>query len=92
MYLQGNLQSVFDALYHLGVIDPILEKDWAKMIEEMPDYCGSYEEAVHVANIFQDDIETLMVELDKFDQETLGFLAMEVAKEFADFHSRENTH
>ena len=30
MFLQGNLQIVFDALYHLGVIDPVLKLDWKK--------------------------------------------------------------
>lgn len=36
MYLQGNLQAVFDALYHMGVIDPVLEMDWNKALEMVP--------------------------------------------------------
>jgi hypothetical protein len=30
--------------------------------------------------------------LKKFDQTTLSYLAMEVAREYADFHSRDEVH
>jgi hypothetical protein len=92
MYLQGNLQAVFDALYHLGVIDPVLEMDWAQALEEMDDHALDIDEVVKVANQYQDDVEILKCELGKFDQKALGYLAMEVAREFADFHAREDLH
>jgi hypothetical protein len=90
MYLQGNLQKVFDALFHLGVIDPVLEMDWSKELDEMGSHWDEISEVVKVANSYQDDMELLKVELGKFNQKTLGYLAMEVAREFADFHAREN--
>lgn len=92
MYLQGNLQAVFDALYHLGVIDPVLEMDWSEAIDEMNRHWNDIEQVVGVANRFQDDVEILKEELGKFDQKTLGYLAMEVAREFADFHARNALH
>lgn len=92
MYIQGDLQSVFDALFHLGVIDPVLEMDWKQAISNMPSHYPELFEALEVVNSSQPDVEQLMSELEKFNSETLKYLAMEVAKEFADFHSRELLH
>lgn len=90
MYLQGNLQAVFDALYHMGVIDPVLEMDWGKALDQMNEYENEFFQVLSVANSYQDDVQTLMVNLKKFDQQTLSYLAMEVAREYAEYHSREN--
>lgn len=92
MYLQGNLQTVFDALYHLGVIDPVLAMDWGQALDEIGEYTGAIDAIVTVANLHQDDLEILKSELQKFDEKALGYLAMEVAREFADFHAREDLH
>ncbi len=92
MYLQGQLQTVFDALYHMGVIDPVLQMDWTQVVEDRQFQSEMFERIVLVANCYQNDIDQLMVELEKFDQKALGFLAMEVAKEFADFHARKDLH
>lgn len=92
MYLQGDLQSIFDALYHLGVIDPVLEMDWSKAMDDMAFHLDTYKEVVTIANTHQGDVEQLMRALENFDDQALGYLAMEVAREFADFHSREDLH
>jgi hypothetical protein len=92
MYLQGNLQAVFDALYHMGVIDPVLEMDWSKALDEMGDYADEFFEVLSIANSCQDDVQELMGNLKKYDQQTLSYLAMEVAREYADYHSRETLH
>jgi len=92
MYLQGNLQAVFDALYHMGVIDPVLEMDWNKALDQMPDHADDFIQVLSIANQCQDDMYELMSNLKKFDQQTLSYLAMEVAREYADYHSRETLH
>lgn len=92
MYLQGNLQAIFDALYHIGIIDPVLEMDWAKALDEMNDYADDFFQALLVANQYQGDVQLLVAHLKKFDEQTLSYLAMEVAREYADFHSRETLH
>ena len=89
MYLQGNLQAVFDALYHMGVIDPVLEMDWSKELDQMHKHAGRFFEIVSVANHHQGDVGELMNKLKQFDEKTLTYLAMEVAREYADYHSRE---
>lgn len=92
MYLQGNLQAIFDALYHMGIIDPVLEMDWGKALDQMDAFADQFFEVVNIANKHQDDMEELMSNLKKFDQKTLSYLAMEVAREYADYHSRETLH
>lgn len=92
MYLQGNLQAIFDALYHIGIIDPVLEMDWAKALDQMNDYADDFFQVLLVANQYQDDVQLLVAHLQKFDQQTLSYLAMEVAREYADYHSRETLH
>lgn len=92
MYLQGNLQAVFDALYHMGIIDPVLEMDWGQALDEMTEYEDEFFQVLNIANRFQDDMQELMTNLKKFDQQTLSYLAMEVAREYADYHSRETLH
>lgn len=92
MFLQGDLQVVFDALYNLGVIDPVLEEDWEHVMSEMPNHYKEYELAMKVINDNQSNFSVLIGELEQFNERVLSFIAMEVAKEFADFHSREELH
>ncbi len=92
MYLQGNLQQIFDALYHMGVIDPVLEMDWNKALDQMPDHADDFIQVLSIANTCQEDQQELIVNLKKFNQQILSYLAMEVAREYADYHSRETLH
>ncbi len=87
-YIQGDLQVVFDALYHMGLIDPVLEMDWREVIENKDDYSYEINQVMEIVNRAQGNLDSLMVELKKFDPEVLSFLAMEVAREFADYHAR----
>ena len=87
-YIQGDLQVVFDALYHMGMIDPVLEMDWREVIENKDDYSFEINQVMEIVNRTQGNLDALMVELKKFDPEVLSFLAMEVAREFADYHAR----
>ena len=92
MYLQGNLQSVFDALYEMGLIEPVLNMDWSEAITDLRENPDTLNEIIQVINRYQADPNTLKAELEKFDDRTLNYLAMEVAREFADFHSRQEVH
>ncbi len=92
MLLQGNLQMVFDALYMMGVIDPVLKMDWKTAYLDLPIHYHQVEQAVTIANQHQATIDELIFELSKFDEKSLSFLAMEVAREFSDFHSCKQVH
>ncbi|MAE73939.1 MAG: cytochrome [Bdellovibrionaceae bacterium] len=92
MYLQGDLQTVFDALYHMGVIDPVLNMDWSEAMDDLPTYHDDLNHVVTIVNSHKGSMGELMSELGRFDNTLLGYLAMEVAREFADFHSRDSLH
>ena len=92
MYLQGNLQLMFDALYEMGVIEPVLKMDWQGALKEMSKDPEPLFNVIKVANVHQGDTEQLIMQLEEFDDETLSYLAMEVAREFADYHSRNEVH
>ncbi len=92
VYLQGDLQLMFDALYNMGVIDPVLDMDWTKELESLAQYMENFAQVIGIVNSKQHNLEEMIQALKEFDQKTLSYLAMEVAKEFADFHSRENIH
>jgi hypothetical protein len=92
LHLQGNLQNVFDALYEMGVIEPVLNMDWKPALEEMNQGSPALQRAVQVVNQFADDRSILMSELNKLDRRSLEILAMEVAREYAGFHAREMLH
>ena len=92
MRLQGNLQIVFDALYAMGVIEPVLNKDWSQAIEQLPLHQERVSDAVRIANSFQMNVQNLVGHLEVFDVQTLEYLAMEVARELADFHARTTLH
>ena len=63
-----------------------------KALDEMSHYADDFFQVLTIANSCQDDVQSLMGELKKFDQQTLSYLAMEVAREYADYHSRETLH
>jgi hypothetical protein len=92
MFLQGNLQVVFDALYSLGVIDPVLEKDWKQSYEEFDAHESKVHQAVASVNSCSGDLDKIVDSLKAFDMKTLEYVAMEVAREFADFYARKVTH
>ena len=92
MYLQGELQKVFDALFQLGIIDPLLKKDWKQTLERKKKFGIEVDRAVDVANSFQEDVSVLISRLGSFERSTLEYLAMEVAQEYVEFNERKQVH
>lgn len=92
LHLQGDLQAVFDALYDMGVIEPVLNKDWRSGLEEMTEGSPKLMRAIRIVNGCGKDRGLLRTELSKLDQPSLEILAMEVAREYADFHLRQELH
>jgi len=92
MFIQGDLQKVFDALFHLGVIDPVLKLDWIKEQKQMHKHVNEIQKVMKMANAFEGDAKALTKELKKYDDKILGYLAMEVAREFSNFHGRKEIH
>ena len=89
-HLQGDLQAVFDALYELGVIEPVLKMDWRTRLKEIETGSARLAKAVRVVNESRDARE-LTIRLSELDQGSLEILAMEVAREYAGFHTNDQT-
>jgi hypothetical protein len=92
MLLQGDLQKVFDALYHLGVIDPVLEMDWSIEFASIENNPKQLTEIVGIVNSSSGNYEDLMNKLKTYHSKDLSHLAMVVAKELVDFHSNKVIH
>jgi GTP-binding protein len=65
MYLQGNLQAVFDALYEMGMIEPVLEMDWKDALGEIKENPEVLQEIMNVVSRHQQDPKELIKALKK---------------------------
>lgn len=90
MFIQGDLQLVFDALYSLGVIDPVLKSDWTETEAEIKKQPQKLAQIISVANACRGDLSALTHHLNQFDKQSLHFLALEVAREFVDYETRSH--
>jgi hypothetical protein len=92
MFLQGDLQVVFDALYTIGAIDPVLKLDWSVVTKEMMANPQILSDAFQSINACSGDRELLVQKFHMMDQRSVNFIAMEVAREFCEFQDRKELH
>lgn len=92
MFIQGDLQALFDALYEIGAIDPVLKMDWSQVTAEMTQNQISVQSALRLVNACGGDRELLIQKLKFMDDKSISYLAMEVAREFAEFQDRKELH
>jgi hypothetical protein len=92
MFIQGDLQALFDALYEIGAIDPVLKLDWSQVTNEMAQNQNILNDMYRLVNSCSGDRELLIQKLKFMDEKTVSYLAMEVAREFAEFQDRKELH
>ncbi len=92
MFIQGDLQAVFDALYTVGAIDPVLSMDWEKINSEMHGSPQLIARLCDTVNACQGQPELLVKAFKSFEPKWLNFIAMEVAREFCEFQDRKELH
>ena len=92
MILQGSLQDLFDALYELGVIEPLLSKDWMPVFEKRELEPKKLERALKAVRNHKGSSKSLAKTLKKFDSDVLEELAVEVAREYAEYYGRTEFH
>ena len=92
MFLQGDLQRIFDALYHLGLIDSVLELDWVEEFDIIKSNPYPLAKILGVVNSSPGNYKDLMGKLQVFKQKDLGHLAMVVAQELACSQTNKVTH
>ena len=92
MFLQGDLQIVFDALYSVGAIDPVLKLDWSVVTKEMMAQPGILSDAFQAINACRGNKDLLVQKLHMMDEKSVNYIAMEVAREFCEFQDRKELH
>lgn len=92
MFIQGDLQAVFDALFSVGAIDPVLNSDWHEIAREMETHPELYSQALRTVNACAGDKDQLVEKLMLLDRQAVNFIAVEVAREFAEFTDRKELH
>ena len=92
MFLQGDLQALFDALYTVGAIDPVLKMDWEMVTQEMAQNPSLVKQAMDSINACQGNKTLLVQQLHMMDARSVNYIALEVAREFVEFQDRSNLH
>ena len=92
MFLQGDLQALFDALYSVGAIDPVLKMDWEQVTQEMARNPSLVKQAMDAINACKGNQTLLVQQLHMMDSRSVNYIAMEVAREFVEFQDRSNLH
>lgn len=92
MRLSGNLQTYYDALDELGVIDPLLKTDWSQLDALKLNRYSDFERLIKKMNHLTSVKDIIKKELIGYDAQMIQFFAMEVAKEYAEFHKEKSTH
>lgn len=92
MFIQGDLQTVFDALYAVGAIDPVLKMDWEQLNSEMASNPIVVNNLCDLINACRGDKKQLINTLKTMDEKSLSYVALEVAREFSEFQERSALH
>lgn len=92
MFLQGDLQTVFDALYAIGAIDPVLKMDWNQVTKEMEANPQEVLLACRQMNACFGDKDLMVKKLVSMDKQSIHYVALEVARELCEFQERSILH
>lgn len=92
MFLQGDLQAVFDALYSVGAIDPVLKLDWEEVTQEMMRNPQLLSTTFEEINACRGNKDLLIQKLHMMDTKSVHYVALEVAREFCEFQDRKELH
>jgi hypothetical protein len=76
----------------MGKIDPALKEDWSLTEKNMFKSPEKVKSVLKVVNSCNGDVDSMVQRLRKFDDESILFLTMEVAREFVDFECTKIRH
>ena len=92
MFIQGDLQALFDALYEIGAIDPVLKMDWSQVTNEMSHNQSILQSLFKLVSACAGDRELLIQKLKVMDEKSISYVAMEVARGYAEIQDRKELH
>lgn len=87
-FLSGDLDRVFTALYELGMIEPMLGKDWSKLYAQNHKVWKDVGVAIKHLNKMGSTKEIRSF-IETLPQHVVEALVIEVAREMAEFHERK---
>lgn len=90
MYLQGNLELLFNALDSMSYIDEVLQMDWKLFLNQAKPHRGECDQAVRVINNCDSDPAKLKEALSTFPSLVLKYLAIEVGLEMLECERYKN--
>ena len=91
-FIQGDLQTVFDVLYLIGTVDPMLKTNWNAIRNQEKEFSSKLSLAIEAVNQCSGDRTLLLSRLQALDAKTLQILTMEVGRELAEFADRQSIH
>ncbi len=89
-FLSGDLDRVFTALYELGLIEPMLDKNWKELYRRSEELWPQLSIAIRKINKMS-SIRDLRSYIESLPQDTVEALVIEVAREMAAFQERMET-
>lgn len=89
-FLSGDLDRVFTALYELGMIEPMLGRDWKNLYEEARFQWKEVGKAIKAINKIT-SLREMRSYIESLPQPVVEALVLEVAKEMAEFQERKET-
>jgi len=91
-FIQGNLQAIFDALFFVGAIDPMLQSNWEDVKSEIKDFPRRLDRAIETINQCQGNTSNIVKVLQSLEKGEIQILTMEVGRELAEFADRRSLH
>ena len=87
-FLSGDLDRVFTALYELGMIEPMLGKDWGQLYSQDHKVWKDVNVAIRKLNKMA-SLKEIRGFIETLPQTVVEALVIEVAREMAEFHERK---
>ncbi len=89
-FLSGDLDKVFTALYELGMIEPMLGRDWIELYKKAQNQWSEVGIAIQKINRIE-SLKDIRNFIGNLPQPIVEALVLEVAREMAEFQERQET-
>ena len=89
-FISGDLDRVFTVLFEMGKVEPLLNQDWKKLYRKSQDHWSEVSVAIKKLNALT-NLRDIRVFLETLPDEIVDSLVVEVARELADFHGRNES-
>jgi hypothetical protein len=86
--LSGDLDRVFTVLYEMGRVEPLLGKDWQDLYRRSQSRWPEVSHAIKTLNTMG-NLPEMRKFISKLPAEIVDALVIEVARELAQFHQRD---